>query len=82
MNAWASRPARRHGASIAQAIRDLYDRDVESLGRAARERVLSRYTWDKALQMQLASYASLIGVRSRQPAPSTDTESEPFEITT
>jgi alpha-1,6-mannosyltransferase len=71
-----------HGASIAQAIRDLYDRDLESLGRAARERVLSHFTWDKALQMQLASYASLIGVRSRQQAPETDTESEPFEITT
>lgn len=50
------------GAQLAQAIRDLYDRDIEALGRAARERVLHRYTWARAFQQQMNCYANLSGV--------------------
>jgi alpha-1,6-mannosyltransferase len=53
-------------AALAQCVRNLYDRDIESLGRAARARVLSSYTWDKAMQMQVATYANLVGAKSRQ----------------
>lgn len=44
---------------LAQAIRNLYDRDLEALGAAARARVLARYTWSSALQHLLATYASI-----------------------
>jgi alpha-1,6-mannosyltransferase len=47
------------GALMANAVRDLYDRDLEALGRAARARVEARYSWDIALRGQLAVYASL-----------------------
>lgn len=46
-------------ALFAQAIRDLYDRDIEALGRAARARVLEEFSWDRALQQQRSSYAAL-----------------------
>jgi alpha-1,6-mannosyltransferase len=45
--------------SMARAIASLYDRDIEALGRAARARVLARYTWTHALQHLLATYASI-----------------------
>ncbi len=44
---------------FAAAVRDLYDRDLTALGNAARERVLARFTWQQALQIQMASYATL-----------------------
>lgn len=50
---------RADGALLAAAIRDLYDRDVDALGRAARARVEAQYSWDIALREQLAVYASL-----------------------
>lgn len=56
-------------ASFAAAIASLYDRDIEALGRAARERAL-RLSWTQAFQAQLATYATL-GVRGRVPAPAT-----------
>jgi alpha-1,6-mannosyltransferase len=52
--------ASRADASLfAQAVRDLYDRDIETLGSAARRRVLEKYSWDRALQQQQAFYAAL-----------------------
>jgi alpha-1,6-mannosyltransferase len=51
--------ARADGTLLANAVRDLYDRDVNELGQAARSRVLARFTWETALQLQLASYADL-----------------------
>ena len=54
------------GAVFAQAIRDLYDRDLEALGRAARGACSTRYTWDRALQHQLAAYSALVGVSLRE----------------
>jgi alpha-1,6-mannosyltransferase len=48
-------------ASMAQAIRRLYERDLDALGAAARARALQRFTWSQVLQLQLASYASVFG---------------------
>jgi alpha-1,6-mannosyltransferase len=47
-----------NAVSMAQAIRRLYERDLDALGSAARARTLQRFTWSHALQMQLANYAS------------------------
>jgi alpha-1,6-mannosyltransferase len=44
---------------LARAIADLYDRDIEALGRAARARVTAHYSWDRALQQQMTVYAGL-----------------------
>ena len=44
---------------FARAVSELYDRDVEQLGVAARARVLARHSWQQAMSMQLAAYASL-----------------------
>jgi alpha-1,6-mannosyltransferase len=51
--------ARAEPKLMAQAVRDLYDRNLDALGSAARSRVLMRYSWDNALQQQLATYAAL-----------------------
>ncbi|HMA11076.1 MAG TPA: glycosyltransferase, partial [Steroidobacteraceae bacterium] len=50
---------RAEGELLAQAVRDLYDRDIEALGRAARERVQARHSWDRVLQQQVLFYAAL-----------------------
>lgn len=52
---------------FAEAVRGLYDRDIEQLGAAARARVLSRFSWNQALQTQLAAYTSL-AKRAKRPA--------------
>ncbi len=44
---------------VASAVRDLYHRDVEELGRAARARVEAKFSWNSALREQLALYTSL-----------------------
>ena len=46
-------------ASVAQAIRRLYERDLDALGATARARTLQRFTWSHVLQLQLASYAGV-----------------------
>ncbi|MFI4906006.1 MAG: glycosyltransferase [Steroidobacteraceae bacterium] len=48
-------------ASVAQAIRRLYERDLDALGATARARTLQRFTWSHVLQLQLASYAGVFG---------------------
>ena len=50
---------RAEGSLLAQAVRDLYDRDLDSLGAAARARVLQQYSWDLALRQQQSIYAGL-----------------------
>jgi alpha-1,6-mannosyltransferase len=50
---------RASGRLFAQAIRDLYDRDPEVMGRAARAKVLEHYSWDRALLQQQSAYAAL-----------------------
>jgi len=49
--------------SMAQAIRRLYERDLEALGAAARARAMQRFSWSQALQLQLSHYAGLFGWR-------------------
>jgi alpha-1,6-mannosyltransferase len=49
------------GTSMAQAIRRLYERDLDAMGARARERALRRFTWTQVLQLQLNSYASVLG---------------------
>ena len=51
--------ARADGALFAQAVRDLYDRNLDVLGEAARKYVVSQYSWDHALRQQLATYVAL-----------------------
>lgn len=49
-------------ASLAEAIAALYERDLEAVGVAARERVLQHFTWSRALDLQLNHYASVAGI--------------------
>jgi alpha-1,6-mannosyltransferase len=49
------------GASMAQAIRRLYERDLDALGATARAHTLQRFTWSHVLQLQQARYASVSG---------------------
>ncbi|HPF26123.1 MAG TPA: glycosyltransferase [Steroidobacteraceae bacterium] len=56
-------------ASLARSVADLYDRDIELLGAAARERVLRRFTWNQAMQLQMQAYAAVArGARVPSPA--------------
>jgi alpha-1,6-mannosyltransferase len=53
-----------HSASdMAEAIAALYERDLDALGTAARDRVLRHFTWNRAFHTQLAAYASLLGTQ-------------------
>ena len=45
--------------SMAAAIRRLYDRDLEALGVAARQRALRSFTWSHSLGLLLANYAGV-----------------------
>lgn len=51
--------ARADGGLLAAAVRELYDRNPDALGRAARVRVEERFSWDSALRRQLVAYAGL-----------------------
>ncbi|HYW92460.1 MAG TPA: glycosyltransferase [Gammaproteobacteria bacterium] len=50
--------------SLEEAIRSVFERGPEVLGRAALERVRRRYTWGRVLRRQIAAYAELAGVSS------------------
>ena len=60
-----------NAASMADCIATLYERDLEAIGATARQRVLRRFTWQKAFQTQTTAYASLVGGR-RLPVPEED----------
>lgn len=49
-------------ASMADAIAALYERDLDAIGKTAREHVLRRFTWHRAFQAQMMVYASLVGI--------------------
>jgi alpha-1,6-mannosyltransferase len=57
-------------ADLADAVRALYEEDLDALGRAARARVASRYTWTQALQQQVTLYGNLCGITPRVVAAS------------
>jgi alpha-1,6-mannosyltransferase len=50
-------------SSMADAIAALYERDIESVGVAARERVMQKFTWTQSFQLQMNAYMSLAGAR-------------------
>jgi alpha-1,6-mannosyltransferase len=50
-------------ANLAAAIASLYERDLESIGAAARRHVVTNYSWSRTLQALMASYQAAIGVR-------------------
>jgi alpha-1,6-mannosyltransferase len=54
------------GESMAEAIASLFERDIQAIGKAARARVLRQFSWNRAFQQQVATYASLAGT---SPAP-------------
>ncbi|HEY2418522.1 MAG TPA: glycosyltransferase [Steroidobacteraceae bacterium] len=56
--------------SMVRAIRRLYDRNLEALGAAARQRVLQRYTWSHSLGIELANYASVFAGTRAMPSVS------------
>jgi alpha-1,6-mannosyltransferase len=45
--------------SVAEAVRILYDRDLDALGANARKRVEQHYTWDRIFAQQLEHYVGL-----------------------
>ncbi|HJS89536.1 MAG TPA: glycosyltransferase [Steroidobacteraceae bacterium] len=49
------------GPRMAEAVAALYERDIGELGANARSRVLRRFTWHRAFQGQMATYAALLG---------------------
>jgi alpha-1,6-mannosyltransferase len=57
------------GESMAEAIRALYERDLEAVGAAARARVLKQFTWTQAFTAQVNAYTSLVSSgRARLPS--------------
>jgi alpha-1,6-mannosyltransferase len=50
------------GANFAEAISALYERDLETLGRAARAHVESNYSWSRTLQQLMTRYQMAAGV--------------------
>jgi alpha-1,6-mannosyltransferase len=54
------------GESMAEAIRSLYERDLEAVGAAARARVLKQFTWKKAFAAQVNAYAAISEASARK----------------
>jgi alpha-1,6-mannosyltransferase len=50
-------------ANLADAIVNLYERDLETLGAAARRHVLANYSWSRALQALMARYQMAVSAR-------------------
>jgi alpha-1,6-mannosyltransferase len=53
-----------NAGSMAEAIAGLYERDIEAVGAAARERVMQRFTWAQSFQAQMNAYMNLAGARN------------------
>ena len=53
----------RDGASLAEAVEALYQRDLAAMGRAARLRVERLYSWDRVFRHQLLAYERLLAAR-------------------
>jgi alpha-1,6-mannosyltransferase len=54
-------------ANLADAIGNIFERDLEALGAAARRHVLANYSWSRALQSLMARYQLAVSAR-RLPA--------------
>jgi alpha-1,6-mannosyltransferase len=57
------------GDCLAAAVRELYERDLPALRRAARQRIESRFSWHATMLEQLAAYRSLRPASAGQPNP-------------
>ena len=53
--------ARSDGETFAQAVRDIFDRDVQGLGQAARARAVERHGWDAVFARLCEVYAEVSG---------------------
>ena len=53
----------RSAANLAEAVAALYDRDLDTLGAAARAHVVRNYSWTRALQGLMARYQAAVGAR-------------------
>ncbi|HEX8570106.1 MAG TPA: glycosyltransferase [Caulobacteraceae bacterium] len=53
---------RADGPGVAEAIEALFERDLEALGRSARNRAASRYSWDNVFEGMGSLYAGLSGL--------------------
>jgi alpha-1,6-mannosyltransferase len=54
------------GESMAEAIRSLYERDLDAVGAAARARVLQQFTWKKAFAAQVNAYTAITEASARK----------------
>jgi alpha-1,6-mannosyltransferase len=54
-------------AGMAEAIDALFQRDLEALSRAARQRAEERHTWDRTFQGLMEAYGELLGAPAAQP---------------
>jgi len=50
-------------ANLAGAISDVYQRDLDVLGAAARRHVVANYSWSRALQSLMVRYQSALAAR-------------------
>jgi alpha-1,6-mannosyltransferase len=64
-------------ASLAAAIASLYERDLDALGKAARQHVVRNFSWHRALQMLMARYQAAVSAR-RLPAVAAGPRPEPI----
>jgi alpha-1,6-mannosyltransferase len=62
-------------AGMAAAVAALYERDLDAVGTAARERVLRQFTWERTFQALSAAYASLVGAHRAGLEPLADLSS-------
>jgi alpha-1,6-mannosyltransferase len=64
-------------ASLCKAIERLYERDLASLGAAARQRVEQRYTWDRTFAGLIACYQALVLPASTRTSAPVDATGRP-----
>jgi len=50
-------------SNLADAIVNVYERDLDALGAAARRHVLANYSWSRALQSLMARYQAAVSAR-------------------
>jgi alpha-1,6-mannosyltransferase len=55
--------ATRFAANLAEAISSLYERDLDALGAAGRQHVVSSHGWTRSLQTLMARYQAAVSVR-------------------
>ena len=65
----------RMAENLAAAIAGLYERDLDALGKAAREHVVRNFSWNRALQTLMARYQAAVSAR-RLPAMAREPRAE------